>query len=115
VQKESNNNSRTSKKYTCPYCNGGLVESLTPEHKHYSRLDCIPCGKFVKWGKSPQVFERIGEQLSQVKRLLRMGGLSTWQRKFLASLGQWLEAGKQLSPKQSACLEKICGEVCDEN
>ena len=101
----------------CPYCNGGLREIIrhgAPTQgsaSHYSRIECIECGRFVRWGKAPHTVARLQVWKAKVQKLAECKNLNQWQAQFVASVTERLDEGKGLSPKQQEWLNKIYQEV----
>ena len=80
-----------------------LKETLTPELKHYARLDCSDCGAFVKWMLNPET----GGYKKELEVLLEKARRNNAEDKFFQSLhGQFKKKGF-LSNKQKECLERM--------
>jgi hypothetical protein len=67
----------TDKKCTL-HPNADVQLTLTPTLKHYGRWDCIECGKFVVWAKSPktcaEMLNRQGEIMWIIRNCASMEG-----------------------------------------
>lgn len=69
----------------CPYCNSGLREIIrhgAPTQgsaSHYSRIECIEFGHFVRWGKAPHTVARLQVWKAKVEKLAQSTNLNQWQ------------------------------------
>ena len=80
--------------------------TLTPHLIHYGRFDCGQCGAFLGWCPKPATVERIALNEKKLAHCKNGNGLIAWEVQFAAKLDP-----AKLSPKQQACLDKICNST----
>lgn len=81
-----------------------VKETLTPESPHYARIDCLDCGRFVRWVKHPANVARDYDAANHIALLKARNDLSEREREFVLSLDRQMP---KLSPKQREWLESI--------
>lgn len=96
----------------CPRCDStNLIEQKGDDEptKHYGRLMCGDCGKWIRWLRDPSVTvsSQIREQhISRMFSYCDHNGnnpLTSWDRQFLKNISN----KRWLTDKQAACYQKI--------
>jgi capsule polysaccharide export protein KpsC/LpsZ len=82
-------------------------ELMPAGFKHYEKITCADCGKFLGWGKHPKTIERERENAKRIKQLQSIP-LDSWEQGFLASIAK----ARKLSPKQQGKLDAIWEVYC---
>lgn len=100
--------------WNCPSCNcdrtAEIVLRINEENKHYSRIVCSGCERFVKWGKHPKTVERENQLQAKLNQIQDNAHLLTdWEAQFIVSV---VEQRKH-SPKQLEIIDRIFGK-CQE-
>jgi hypothetical protein len=80
-----------------------VTERLPATHRHYARLTCGICGRFLRWLPKPQTIERRTLNAFKLARLAMRPDLTGWERQFIRSVS----GKKHLSPKQEALLVRL--------
>lgn len=104
---------KTKQLQQCPRCDStNLVEQKGDDEptKHYGRLMCGDCGKWIAWLRDPSV--TISSQIRErhINRLLKYSDhngyslLTSWDRQFLKNISN----KRWLTDKQATCYQKIC-------
>jgi hypothetical protein len=82
------------------------VDIRMPEDcKHYSKIICADCNKFLTWGKNPRLTQDHEQRKHKIDILLDDGIINTWERHFLESI----KDKRIITPKQNEILERIIG------
>jgi hypothetical protein len=79
------------------------VEISPPGHKHYGRVICVDCGKFLCWQPNPRNVELRQRNAINLRKLLDSGRLSPWEDGFCQGISQT----PRLSPRQQALLNSL--------
>jgi hypothetical protein len=79
------------------------TERLPGCHRHYARLTCALCGRFLRWLPKPETVERQKLNAFRLARLGMCEGLSVWERGFVRSVSE----KKHLSPKQLEIIAEL--------
>ena len=87
-----------------------VTERLPDTHRHYARLTCAVCGRFLRWLLRPETIERQRLNAFRLAKLAMHPGLSDWERRFV---GDVLKLAK-LSPRQQALVERLCREYLEK-
>lgn len=70
---------------------------------HYGRSVCSDCGKFLGWVMKPENIERQKQNARILSALVKIEGLSDWERHFIRTL----VTHKNISPKQQTRLLEL--------
>ena len=85
------------------------TERLPDGSRHYARLTCAVCGRFLRWLPRPETIERERIDSFRLAKLSMHPGLSDWERRFV---GDVLKLAK-LSPRQQVLVERLCREYLE--
>lgn len=91
----------------CPACKSiETVSSIEPATSiHYARLECLRCGRFIKWLAHPPEHQQF------IDTLLATGQIKGWEAFFLRNI----RTRRHLSAKQSEKLVQIANRYQLEN
>jgi hypothetical protein len=85
------------------------TERLPDCHRHYARLTCAICGRFLRWLPRPETVQRQRLNAFRLARLAMHPGLSDWERRFVGDISKLAK----LSPRQQAVVERLCREYLE--
>lgn len=94
----------------CPNCDSLHILRITGDDeptKHYGRLVCGDCGKFISWIRDPDVCLSHANRKQAIDSMLATASLNQWERDFLANIREL----RNLSPKQSDIYQKIYQKI----
>lgn len=92
----------------CKHCGSlNLKQTLTPDLKHYARVDCKDCGRFYKWAGNPET----GGYKKELEALLEKAKNALPDDTFVKSLDDQFKQKGFLSNKQKDCIERIVNEI----
>lgn len=104
ASKSSPNPSIPQHTLICPQCGSSKFKEIVVDSGvHYSKIHCLDCDRFIRWGKNPQTIQRERDRQVLVDRLLSRDDLNDWQRGFLTSI----RSQHKLTPKQQQALDKL--------
>jgi len=82
------------------------VELMPQGHKHYARVICAVCGRFIHWSAKPANVERQKLNGFKLARLGMCNRLNPWERNFVHHVSQQ----RKLSPRQQVIVERLCAD-----
>jgi hypothetical protein len=85
------------------------TERLPDSHRHYARLTCAVCGRFLRWLPRPATVERQKLNAFKLAKLAMCDRLIPWERRFV---GDVLKLAKR-SPRQRVLVERLCREYLE--
>jgi len=91
----------------CPNCNGALRELIIHSSRHYSRIECTECERFIRWGRSPSRLVKQQVLEHKINWLAARTSLNEWEASFITSVTQQIDNRKNLSPKQTEWVERL--------
>ena len=88
-----------------------VTERPPDTHRHYARLTCALCGRFLRWLPRPETIERQKLNGFRIAKLTMQEGLTGWEREFVRSVSQQ----RKLSPRQQAVLDSLVEKFLEAN
>ena len=85
------------------------TERLPDGSRHYARLTCAVCGRFLRWLPKPSTLARQKLNAFKLAKLAMCDRLNPWERRFV---GDVLKLAK-LSPRQQVRVERLCREYLE--
>jgi hypothetical protein len=78
-------------------------EILSPGGKHYGRVSCVDCGRFLCWLPNPRNVEQRQQNAIHVRELLNSNRLTQWEEGFCFGI----QNTPRLSPRQQDVLNQL--------
>lgn len=94
----------------CPRCDSLHILRITGDDeptKHYGRLICGDCGKFITWLRDPSVSLNHLHRKETIDNALATSDLNQWERDFLKSIYE----KRTLSPRQLSTYQRIYQKI----
>ena len=80
-------NQYKSVKKCCDNMNGETETILCkPNEKHYAKLVCKHCGRYIKWLADPKMDRAVEKRKKAIKKMLKMEELTDKQKEFLEAI-----------------------------
>lgn len=101
--------SQESQRCECPHCGSFDVEQTPAKPPHYARLDCLSCGRWIKWVPNLEKDEILRNRVEGIN----LSDLVGWSRSFIENLQHLSKMSRlngtrfKLSDKQLNCLTSI--------
>jgi hypothetical protein len=92
---------------SCPHCGSKNLYSLTGDDeptRHYGKLGCEDCQKFIKWLANPKVTEECENRRQLINQTLDAERVTGWEAFFFREIRD----RRTLSPKQLQKYNQIC-------
>jgi len=79
------------------------TEQLPDGHRHFARLTCALCGRFLRWFPKPEAIARQRVNAFNLAKVAMCEGLNPWQRRFVRDVSKLAK----LSPRQQVLVARL--------
>jgi hypothetical protein len=79
------------------------TERLPYGHRHFARLACALCGRFLRWFPKPETIARQRVNAFNLAKVAMCEGLNPWQRRFVRDVSKLAK----LSPRQQVLVARL--------